>query len=195
MSGVNAVNGSSGVGYASLGSLSPEMLLAYMRGNLEGLDEQIAGALRDMNARRERTAQLTDILNQLREIKQEAANNGQEGEGVHNDGVRLNRQDEQGRWVKSDANHEIRDLLAAAGLPEADIDRMVGSWGHHANMDEVETAVQRVSDEIGKLNNENEYETLRINDLMGKRSQMIQMVSKMMANMDETARAVIQNMR
>ena len=175
-------------------SLSPEMLLAYLRGNLEGLDGQVRDALARMNDRRARTAELTDIANRIRGMKQEAANLSKEGKGQDNDGILLTV-DKNGGQVQTPEGDAIHSMLVDAGMSEGAADQMMDRWGEHAHPDDLDAALTYVTDEIGKVNDENEYESLVLNDLISKRSQMIQMVSKMMGSMDETARAVIQNMR
>lgn len=165
--------------------LSSEMLLVYLSGNLEGLDEQIRTLLNGLNTRRQKSGDLTQSLAALRNEKNSAADNVRDKDGEDNDGIELN----DGSRARLEAE------LVAAGFSEEAAESTVESWGGHASSSDIQGAIDTVTDRIGALNNENEYDTLKINDLMGKRSQLIQMVSKMMANMDDTAKAVIQNMR
>jgi hypothetical protein len=171
--------------------LSPEALLHYMRSNLEGLDEQIAGALQDMNARREQTARMTQALNKLREFKQlDSVQKDRDGEQHRNDGVRTS---EDGR--ETGEHKDLENILVEAGISAEEADRLVDGFGGRADENDVQSLIDRLSDDIGQLNNQNEYESLRINDLLSKRGQLVQMVSKMMASMQETANATIQNIR
>jgi hypothetical protein len=167
-----------------LASLSSEMLLAYVRTNLNELDRQVTDILHRLNGRREDTAKLSAALTALRSMKQEASST--------NTGADV-QEENTGFSFNAERQAELRGILGNAGYTDDEIAVMVSDFGTHASGDDVQGVIDSLSDRVGELNNQNEYDTMQITDLLGKRSNLIQMVSKMMASMDESMRAVIQN--
>lgn len=168
-----------------LAGLSSDMLLAYVRTNLTDLDKQVTDILHGLNGRREQTAALSQALTELRSLKSSAAGKHHDGEGDENDGYEFD----------AAARQQIEETLTTAGFTGDEASAMVEGFGGHASANDIQGVIDNVSDRIGDLNNQNEYDTMQVTDLLSKRSNLIQMVSKMMASMDEANRSVIQNIR
>jgi hypothetical protein len=164
--------------------LSPEMLFAHLRSSLRDLDGQIRGQLKLLEDNREAITRASETLTRLRG-DQSNARNFEGPERTANDGVA----------ITDDNRQEYVDLLVSAGLTQGDAENMVSGWGDHANVENFQNAIDAVNDRVSELNSSNEYQMLQVNELMSKRSNLIQLVSKILGNMNETAQSVIQNMR
>jgi prefoldin subunit 5 len=165
--------------------LSPATLFAPLRNTLRDLDGQIRGQLELLQGRRDQINLATDALNQLRAALSDSREAGDGAAEADGDGLEITAQNRQ----------EYIDLLESGGMTPSDARDMVNGWGDHANFEELGDAVNAVNDRISELNSENEYQMLQVNELMSKRSNLIQLVSKILGNMQETAQSIIQNMR
>lgn len=170
-------------------ALDAETMFAYLRTHMKNLDEQIRGELTDMDHRRARLTDATTALTDLRALQSEARTTH-----VDND----DQTSDDGIDLSGDGAQPFLDAMVKAGVSPDDARKIIDGWRNgkdRATADDIQAAIDAVNDRVGALNSDNEYQMLHINELMSQRSQLVQMVSKMMSNMDETARAVIGNMR
>lgn len=165
--------------------LSPESLFAHLRSNLRDIDGQIRGQLELLQGRRDKIQAAIGVVNGLRADLSTAEGMGDDDKGDGGDGI-----------VIDDGNRQqYIEQLVAGGMTQGDATEMVNGWGDHACVRELKNAVDAVNDCVSEMNGENEYQMLQVNELMSKRSNLIQLVSKILGNMNETAQSVIQNMR
>lgn len=165
--------------------LSPEALFAHLRNNLRDIDGQIRNQLELLQGRRDKISAALEVLTGLRTDMSTARELGDGEKGSGGDGIAITEENRQA----------YIDQLTAAGLTPSDAEGTVTAWGDHASADDFKVAIDSVNDSVNEMNGENEYQMLQVNELMSKRSNLIQLVSKILGNMNETASSIIQNMR
>jgi hypothetical protein len=240
--GVNGVSSNGQVGFQTIDNfagLSPEMMLAYMQANMQSFDQQIAGILDDMNARRADMAELNDAIRQLRTLQARArdsrgdsidadtqldpavaeqrqqyvdaireAARGQNGLGVgdldmfgNGQPWQLGARDWQAvqrghsdlaEFDEAHADTTVRGMLERFDFDQETIDSVIDGDGN-ISVDNLQTLIDQLESRQTEINDRTEYDSMRVGALMQKRSQMIQLTSNIMRDLNETAKAVIQN--
>lgn len=165
--------------------LSPESLFMHLRTNLRDMDRQIANQLQLLQGNRDQISKATEVLTRLRADMSESRNHVRDEDGKGNDGIA----------ITDDNRQEYVDMLVTAGLTQSDAEAMVSGWGDYACDDNFKEAIDAVNDQVSEMTSNNEYQMLQVNELMSKRSNLIQLISKIMGSMNETAQSVIQNIR
>lgn len=86
----------------------------------------------------------------------------------------------------------VEGVLEGLGFDQETIDAVVNEDGDiHA--DDIKGLIEQLDSRLAELNDTTEYDSMRVGALMSKRSQMIQLTSNIMRDLNETSKAVIQN--
>lgn len=86
----------------------------------------------------------------------------------------------------------VRGSLGAGGIDPQEISAAAGDDGRLSDA-EIDDLVENLQLRVSELNDTTEYDSMRVGALMQKRSQLIQLTSNIMRDMNESAKAVIQN--
>ena len=145
--------------------LSPELMLAFLRSNLEDIDHQVSDILHGLDRRRDEMQVLSDQIQGLRDLEGKLRDDGD----------------------KRAAARGARDLLH-----DAQVDRYTNDHGELSKSD-LEALRENLQRQLEDLGNATEYDTMVVQSLMGKRSNMIELTSNILRSLDDGATAVIKN--
>ncbi len=85
----------------------------------------------------------------------------------------------------------VRSELQRMGFSEDEIDSIEKEG--RVSDDDLKSLTEALDSQLSELNDQTEYDSMRVSTLMNKRSQMIQLTSNIMRDLHETSKSVIQN--
>jgi hypothetical protein len=191
--GNNTASVASPAGAASLATLSPDDLLAYVGTVLTDVDGQMQDYMQLARDQKSRIEQERNLQNALRKIKNDNLNDKTKKHDTYDKRITYLK-DMKGDLLAATADPAVRSAINAVfaklGNPDA-------TKGQALKMSDaaLDDAIQSSVDRVANLNGNSEMMMMQLNSLMQRRSQVVQFASNVMAQLDRAQLGIIGNMR
>ncbi len=180
-------------GEATLASLSPEDVLAYVDSVLSDVDGQMQDYMNLARDQKSRIEQERKLQNALRTIKDDNLNEKTKNHDTYEGRItRLEGMKES--LLDGTTDNSTRSAINSAFSKLGDKN---ANSGKALKMDDsaIDDAIQSSVDRVANLNSNSEMMMMQLNSLMQRRSQVVQFASNVMSQLDRAQLGIINNMK